>query len=165
MSDPHPSSRWLARLERDNGPIYLGLVRALEAAIQAGDLQPGDRLPPQRTVADLLGIDFTTVTRAYSAARGRGLIEGAVGRGTFVRARATDDDAGLVDLSMNLPPPPRGVSLGEALQRDHRRNPAAHRYGGADGPTIPAAGRWGRSWPARPGWRPASAPSVLIGCS
>jgi len=117
VSSPHPSSRWLARLERDDGPIYLGLVRALEAAIRSGDLQPGDRLPPQRTVADLLGIDFTTVTRAYSAARGRGLIEGAVGRGTFVRARATDDDAGLVDLSMNLPPPPRGVSLSGLLQK------------------------------------------------
>jgi DNA-binding transcriptional MocR family regulator len=40
-----------------------------------------------------------------------------VGRGTFVRAPNLDDEAGLVDLSMNLPPPPEGLSL-RALLRD-----------------------------------------------
>ena len=38
----------------------------------------------------MLGVDLTTVTRAYAAARARGLVEGAVGRGTFVRANAAD---------------------------------------------------------------------------
>jgi DNA-binding transcriptional regulator YhcF (GntR family) len=69
-------------------PIYLALIEALETAVREGELQPGDQLPPQRAVADQLGIDFTTVTRAYGAARARGLVEGAVGRGTFVRRRA-----------------------------------------------------------------------------
>src|SRR3954447_1116204 len=96
----HPSARWLARLKRGGQPLYLGLVHALEAAIREGELQAGDQLPPQRAVAERLGVDLTTVTRAYAAARTRGLIEGAVGRGTFVRAGASDDDAGLVDLSM-----------------------------------------------------------------
>lgn len=109
------SERWLARVRRDGGPIYLALVEALEAAIREGDLHPGDRLPPQRAVAQALGVDFTTVTRAYGAARARGLIEGTVGRGTFVRGRTSDDDVGLVDLSMNLPPPPAGLSLGELI--------------------------------------------------
>jgi DNA-binding transcriptional MocR family regulator len=113
----HPPVRWLSRVERGEGPIYLAVLRALEAAIRAGELHPGDQLPPQRAVAELLGVDFTTVTRAYSAARSRGLVEGAVGRGTFVSARALDDDPGLADLSMNLPPPPDGLSLG-ALLRD-----------------------------------------------
>lgn len=107
---------WLKRVERDGGPVYLALVGALEAAIRAGELQPGDQLPPQRAAAAALGVDFTTVTRAYAVARARGLVEGAVGRGTFVRARAADDDAGLIDLSMNLPPPPQGVSLGALLR-------------------------------------------------
>ncbi len=111
----HPSARWLARLPRSGQPLYLGLVQALEAAIREGELQGGDQLPPQRAVAERLGVDLTTVTRAYAAARARGLIEGTVGRGTFVRARAADDDAGRVDLSMNLPPPPQGVSLAGLL--------------------------------------------------
>jgi DNA-binding transcriptional MocR family regulator len=116
----HPSARWLARLERDGGPIYLAIVQALESAIRAGELQGGEQLPPQRAVAALLEVDLTTVTRAYAAAHARGLIEGAIGRGTFVRARAAEDDSGLVDLSMNLPPPPKGVSLGALLKETTR---------------------------------------------
>lgn len=117
MSLDPAAARWLQRVDRASGrPIYLALVDALEAALRAGELQPGDQLPPQRTVAQALGVDFTTVTRAYGAASARGLTEGAVGRGTFIRARAQEDDAGLVDLSMNLPPPPQGVSLAAMLR-------------------------------------------------
>ena len=108
--------RWLNRVERGAGPIYLSILHALEAAIGEGELQPGEQLPPQRAVASLLGVDFTTVTRAYSAARARGLVEGAVGRGTFVASRTAEDEVGLVDLAMNLPPPPKGLSLGKLLK-------------------------------------------------
>jgi DNA-binding transcriptional MocR family regulator len=117
MTRDRPTSGWLRHVRFGAGqPIYLALVDALETAVREGELQPGDQLPPQRAVADQLGIDFTTVTRAYGAARARGLVEGAVGRGTFVRRRAVDDEAGLVDLSMNLPPPPQGVSLAALLK-------------------------------------------------
>lgn len=117
MSRDRPTTGWLRHVRTGGGqPIYLALLEALETAVREGELQPGDQLPPQRAVADQLGIDFTTVTRAYGAARTRGLIEGAVGRGTFVRRRAVDDEAGLIDLSMNLPPPPQGVSLAALLK-------------------------------------------------
>ena len=112
----HLSARWLKRTRDGEGPVYLRIVDALSAAIREGELQAGDQLPPQRTVAALLGIDFTTVTRAYAAARERGLVEGAVGKGTFVRGRSAEDEAGLVDLSMNLPPPPHGLSLAALLR-------------------------------------------------
>lgn len=110
------SMGWLDRARGQQGPIYLAVVRALGEAVRAGELQPGDRLPPQRAVAEQLGVDLTTVTRAYAAAQAQGLVEGAVGRGTFVRARTDDEDPGLVDLSMNLPPPPEGLSLGRLLR-------------------------------------------------
>lgn len=116
MDIDHPSARWLKRTRDGEGPVYLRIIDALSAAIREGELQAGDQLPPQRTVAALLGIDFTTVTRAYAAARERGLVEGAVGRGTFVRGRSAEDEAGLVDLSMNLPPPPHGLSLAALLR-------------------------------------------------
>lgn len=117
MTRDQPTAGWLRRVRTGDGqPIYLALVEALETAVREGELQPGDQLPPQRAMAEQLGVDFTTVTRAYGAARARGLVEGAVGRGTFVRRRAVDDESGLVDLSMNLPPPPRGVSLATLLK-------------------------------------------------
>ncbi|MES2896062.1 MAG: PLP-dependent aminotransferase family protein [Pseudomonadota bacterium] len=115
-----PTAHWLARVDRDEGPIYLAILKALSAAIADGELQAGEQLPPQRVVAAQLGVDFTTVTRAYAAARARGLVEGAVGRGTFVRGRAAEDEAGLIDLSMNLPPPPLGLSLGRMLKETSR---------------------------------------------
>ncbi|UTP38636.1 PLP-dependent aminotransferase family protein [Phenylobacterium sp. LH3H17] len=115
-----PTARWLARIDRDEGPIYLAILKALSAAIADGELQAGEQLPAQRAVAAQLGVDFTTVTRAYAAARARGLVEGAVGRGTFVAGRAAEDEAGLIDLSMNLPPPPLGLSLGRMLKETSR---------------------------------------------
>lgn len=106
---------WLESARDRAGPRYAAIVGSLEAAIRAGDLHPGDRLPPQRAAALHLGLDLTTVTRAYGEAQARGLIESTVGRGAFVRALPADDESGVVDLSMNLPPPPEGLSLAALL--------------------------------------------------
>lgn len=69
-------------------PLYLALVGAMERDIAAGILQPGDKLPPQRELADWLGLNLSTVTRAFKLCEMKGLIDGVVGRGTFVAAGA-----------------------------------------------------------------------------
>lgn len=107
---------WLRRIDALQGPAYRRIALALENAVAEGELQAGDQIPAQREVARLVGIDFTTVTRAYALARERGLIEGTAGRGTFIRSRTIEDEAGLVDLSMNLPPPPAGLNLAALLR-------------------------------------------------
>lgn len=107
---------WLRRIAALEGPAYRRIAQALETAVAEGELQAGDQIPAQREVARLVGIDFTTVTRAYALARERGLIEGTAGRGTFIRYRTIEDEAGLVDLSMNLPPPPTGLNLAALLR-------------------------------------------------
>lgn len=94
---------WRPDLEARRGPLYLAIADALEDDVRSGRLAPGRRLPPQRRLAELLGVDLTTVTRAYDAARERGLIEAAIGQGTFVRG-LTEAPARRPDLSMNLPP-------------------------------------------------------------
>ncbi|MGP1255632.1 MAG: PLP-dependent aminotransferase family protein [Kiloniellales bacterium] len=102
---------WAPEIDAAAGPLYLAIAEALASDIHAGRLSEGARLPPQRALAARLGIDFTTVSRAYAEAARRGLVEGRVGRGTFVCARrraevssAASPPDGLVDLSMNLPP-------------------------------------------------------------
>jgi hypothetical protein len=130
---PNPTAAWLRRIEALDGPAYRRIAQALENAVAEGELQAGDQIPAQREVARLVGIDFTTVTRAYALARERGLIEGTTGRGTFVRSRTDEDDAGLVDLSMNLPPPPAGLNLARPAARNHRRDPGPHRPRDPDG--------------------------------
>lgn len=83
-------------------PFYLAIVDALARDIEAGQLASGDRLPPQRDLADRLGVTLTTVTRAYVEAARRGLVEGEVGRGTFVRTAFEDAaDRDPIDLSLN----------------------------------------------------------------
>ena len=111
MTRADPTESWTPRLGDESEPVYRAIARALEADIRVGRLEPGDPLPPQRELAERLGVNFTTVTRAYAEARRRGLITATVGRGTFVaeaRARAARvGEAGGQDLSVNAPPVPR----------------------------------------------------------
>jgi len=103
---------WTPILRRDGGARYLQLADAIAEGIAGGTLRRGDRLPPQRQLAERLGIDFTTVSRGYAEARRRGLIDSHVGRGTFVAIEAADTSRrevrrhADVDLTMNLPPEP-----------------------------------------------------------
>jgi 2-aminoadipate transaminase len=75
------------QLNRHEGnALYLQLCGALERAIVAGDLVPGERLPSERDMAILLGVSRTTAVNAYRELEARGLVRGHVGRGTFVSA-------------------------------------------------------------------------------
>jgi 2-aminoadipate transaminase len=65
-------------------PIYKQLAAYLNRLIETGRLLPGDRLPPTRELAGLLGLNRTTVSAAYDAVEQSGLIKGSVGRGSFV---------------------------------------------------------------------------------
>lgn len=104
------------RLDQSNEPKYLTIANALATAVERGELAPGDRLPPQRRVAELLGVDLTTVTRAYAQARIMGVLDGEVGRGTFVRGAPTPAGP-LVDLSMNIPPSPAHANWRDLMGR------------------------------------------------
>lgn len=66
-------------------PLYVQLRDQLRALVHAGDLRPGDRIPASRELATLLGVHRTTVANAYAELEAEGLIQGHVGRGTFIR--------------------------------------------------------------------------------
>jgi DNA-binding transcriptional MocR family regulator len=107
---------WLPRLAGNNGPRFLQIADALQAAVIDGSLKPGDRLPPQRQLAAQLDVDLTTITRAYDEARRRNLLEGRGARGTYVAAPKVELTS-IVDLSMNTPPPPDGVDFADMLKQ------------------------------------------------
>ena len=77
---------WIPTIADRGGPLYLRIVSALSDDIAAGRLHHGQPLPTHRALAAALGVDLTTVTRAYTEARRQGLTEARVGRGTFVKA-------------------------------------------------------------------------------
>lgn len=112
---------WKPDIAAIAGPKYLAIAEALSRDIDAGTLVEGARLPPQRVLAEALGVDLTTVTRAYGEAQRLGLIEGDGRRGSFVRRKAAgasrtgvDEPA---DTGMNAPPEIPGAHLAAAFRR------------------------------------------------
>ncbi|MFG3549071.1 aminotransferase class I/II-fold pyridoxal phosphate-dependent enzyme [Streptomyces sp. NPDC047725] len=59
----------------------------IERAVGAGELEPGQALPPMRELAERLGVNPNTVAAAYRTLRERGVIETAGRRGSRVRPK------------------------------------------------------------------------------
>lgn len=102
---------WTPRLIPTARMKYLGIVEALDEDIRTGKVARGERLPPQRAIAEALDVDLTTVTRAFNEARNRGLVQAQAGRGTFVSETIARETKPLVDLSMNIPSQPPDMDL------------------------------------------------------
>src|SRR5436309_15997799 len=80
-------------------PLYIQLRDQLRALVHAGELRPGDRIPASRELATILGVHRTTVANADAESESEGVIEGHVGRGTFIKANGHD-------LKITAPAPP-----------------------------------------------------------
>ncbi len=59
----------------------------IERTILAGELQPGDRLPSEQSLAQELGVSRVSIRQALHELEQRGLIDRKPGRGTIVRSR------------------------------------------------------------------------------
>jgi GntR family transcriptional repressor for pyruvate dehydrogenase complex len=65
--------------------IYEEIVRQVKAMIAEGRLKAGDRLPPERDLAEKFVVSRTSVREALRALESLGLVEIRPGEGTFVR--------------------------------------------------------------------------------
>ena len=113
---------WRPSLPNPEIPLYQAIANAIADDVVSGRLAEGERLPPQRDLADELKVALTTVTRGYTEAERRGLVSGEVGRGTFVRRqesfhlRRAELEPTAVDLTMNsLLPYPMGRELADRM--------------------------------------------------
>jgi GntR family transcriptional regulator len=73
-------------------PFYRQIIDQVRAAIAAGSLEPGDRLPTVRQLAVDLSINPNTVSRAYTELELTGLVETQMGSGTFVGQHRVEQD-------------------------------------------------------------------------
>ena len=71
-------------------PLYRQLFEQIKGLIDSGELATGERLPPTRELAGLLGLNRTTVSAAYELLEAESLVQGQVGRGSFVSGRPAD---------------------------------------------------------------------------
>ena len=68
--------------------LHEQVASCVRRAIADGEAGPGDRLPPARDLAAVLGVNTNTVLRALRALRDEGLLEFRRGRGASVSGTA-----------------------------------------------------------------------------
>ncbi|THF71212.1 PLP-dependent aminotransferase family protein [Deinococcus sp. Arct2-2] len=78
----------LAHWRTGPGPLHTRLTAALRACIHAGHLGPGDALPAERTLAELLLVSRSTVVTAIETLEEEGWVTRRQGSGTHVAATA-----------------------------------------------------------------------------
>jgi GntR family transcriptional regulator len=69
---------------RDPTDLYEQVAAEIRRAIADGEAKPGERLPPAKDLAAVLGVNTNTVLRALRVLRDEGLLEFRRGRGTSV---------------------------------------------------------------------------------
>lgn len=161
---------WSPDLSQTTGSKVQRLANAIATDIAGGRLNPGEKLPPQRDLAYRLGISVGTVTRAYGEVHRRGLVEGLVGSGTYVRrldapnpgfVLPPDAPGTMIDLSISVYASPlwepalrhslallAGTDRAALLEYQSAAGMAQHRAAGA-------------AWLRKPGYTPAP-DSVIV---
>ena len=69
---------------RDPTDLYEQAAAEIRRAIAEGEAHPGERLPPAKDLAAVLGVNANTVLRALRLLRDEGLLEFRRGRGISV---------------------------------------------------------------------------------
>lgn len=73
----------------DSTPLYQQIVNQVKYMISSGQLQPGDELPPIRTLSETIIVNANTVARAYRDLEREGYVTCQRGRGTHVTANGS----------------------------------------------------------------------------
>lgn len=68
-----------------NDKLYQKVLRQLEELIKKGELNAGDKLPPERQLAECLGVSRPALKQALSSLEALGVIECRQGDGNYVQ--------------------------------------------------------------------------------
>jgi GntR family transcriptional regulator len=84
------------KIDRDDPALLHEQVAAqIRKAIADGEAKPGDRLPPARHLAAVMGVNTNTVLRALRMLRDEGLLELRQGHG--IRVTGTPERSAVLD--------------------------------------------------------------------
>jgi GntR family transcriptional repressor for pyruvate dehydrogenase complex len=90
----------VAKISRSTLPEEI--TRRIVDAIRSGEFKPGNRLPPERELAQALGVSRTSVREALKYLTLMGLLEVRLGDGTYLREDSHDAIANALDLGLLL---------------------------------------------------------------
>lgn len=161
-------------------PLYRQIYSNLRAAILDGQIAPGTRLPPTRTLARELRVARTTIVNAFDQLIAEGYLEGKVGAGTYVTSHLPEE---VLRVSSRLGPlrSPTGASADVTPLAPHRLSQRGAitaatplttlRTGGAPQPFRPGMPAldlfptkvWERLWTRR--WRTLTANEMSYGAA
>lgn len=92
-------------------PLPRCIADYLLAKIFVGDFKPGDKLPPDRILAEQLGVDRTSLRSALSELAGRNIIKAVKGSGVIVLDYREHAGIDFLDAVFAMP----DINLGSAL--------------------------------------------------
>lgn len=72
-------------------PVYKQIAEKIKMKIAKGELKQGDFLPSVRKLAEDIGVNFNTVSRAYKELSEQGIIEVQRGEGYTVEVENLED--------------------------------------------------------------------------
>jgi DNA-binding transcriptional regulator YhcF (GntR family) len=85
---------------QDPTELHRQVAAEIRRAIADGEAKPGERLPPAKDLAAVLGVNTNTVLRALRDLRDEGLLEFRRGRGITVSG--TPDQSALISQAKDL---------------------------------------------------------------
>lgn len=71
--------------------LYEDIIKQILGMIRSGELCPGDKLPPERSLCEQLSVSRPAIREALRVLESMGYVESRVGDGTFVRSISLDD--------------------------------------------------------------------------
>lgn len=113
MTDSSPEMFKTVAPER-RGATSAEVVLQLREMIHRGDLRPGDRLPPERDLAKLLGVSRPTLRAGIRSLAAVGVLQSRQGAGTFVVE--SDGTPALDSSPLSLMASLHGLTSGEMFE-------------------------------------------------
>jgi len=126
-SRPQPSRLPDAVLRPAVGNVFETTVEQLATAIRLGVFVLGEQLPPERDLADRLGVSRNTLREAIAALRDSGLVTTRRGRGGGTVVTYAGRGHGADPAVLDGPPVRRGAALEDALEFRRVVEPGAAR--------------------------------------
>ena len=71
-------------------PAFVKIINQIKEQISNGELQPGDRLPPERQLAEMMGVNRHTVREALKTLEYMGVVDCKTGMGTVINNLGQD---------------------------------------------------------------------------